>query len=808
MPKTLSASQTIELAKTNKDLQPILKVEWPAPYGTLYYTLREFTIDPALSSRALLVGWPRVKREIDIALDSSIVFFRSEISIFNSPHDPKRIENIFTQLPTVKGSSASLYYVFDPGDGSVTSADWIKLGDYVIEDYFTTTTSARLILVDVPYLPLLEKPGILVSSDDFADVPSTSINKLIPFIFGEVLNATGILTESGQRTALQIGIDDSETVIPVYSVTGFPTSGTIVIEDEEITYTAVDSSASPPTIGTAGVPAVRGANGSFAILHNKNGLVREYLSRYRYIVSYHDNVSNLNVRLDNVLLTLTTDYTITETTLDGHDITYIDLSSLPRVPVPGWDGVTGTGLQVVDEMTAELFVDVNGIEDPDSAGNVLESIAGVIKYLITHADFAGLDAALLDTTLLAAAITEIGADSWILARRVFRPPSATVQSIEETRPTNRSLLSEVCWNVGLRLSWNGEQFKIFESLGATTADADRTIDVDDMFSGDDNQDVLKRFDREETVVNALIYWYGRTFTGDASFGSSVSVGDAVSQAQSWGVQTRNVFIEWVRDATTAAAAAAKILADNAWRRTPFETFVSLRELDLDQGDEVIFDDAASFLNLLPVRIIGGGLPTLDQVMLKCVIAERRLRIWEHDISPADAVTYIDAYDGFQRMVFVIDDVTVAQLSFDGQWFLKGTIEENPFTGETVQAAVDGGGVIEYDGSGAKNKITFAVKNVADTDFITVMTLDEDGDLALYELEEGGYPLTAAASPTFASFPQAAPVGLNAYYLWNAASTGTHFTLDLSRTFLQLTREVVATKTNAVLHVKGIAENAF
>jgi hypothetical protein len=801
-------SQAAEILKTNLDLQPILKVEWPQPFGTIHYTLRKadgtndvgFRIDPALLSKALLLGWPQIKREIDIAVDARIQFFRSEISVFNDPDDPNRIEQIFTQISTVKGSAATLYYVFDPGDGSVTSADWINLGDFEVEDYFTTTTNARLILVDIVRSSLIRRPGILVSSDDFPDVPIGSINKLIPYIFGEVTDALGILTEFGRRTSLQANINDSVGVIPVYDVTGFPASGTIIIGAEKISYTAIDSGADPPTIGTAGTPASRGVNSTVAVAHNQNQLVREKLARYRYIASYHFSISNLNVRIDNVPLTLTTDYVITETTLNDHAITYIDVTQMPTIGTVGGDSVA-------DELDATLLVDVNGIEDPDSAGNVLEDIAGVIKFLVTDSDFANLDVSLLDTTLLDVSITAIGAGSWKLARRVYRPPNTTIQTIEETRPTNLDLLSEACWNVGLRLSWNGFQFKIFDSLKATTADAVRTLDVDDMFPGDENQNVRKRFDREETIINDLIYWYERGFLSDAGFKSSTSVADAISQAQSWGVQTRNIFNEWVRDVTTASGAAAKMLADNAWRNIPIETFMSLRQIDFDQGDQVIFNDPISALDNVPSRLIGTRFSTLDQIELKGVLSDRRFRIWEHDIAPADAVTFIDAYDGFLRWFFVIDNVIVAQLSFDGSLFIKGEIIENPFTGETVEAAVDGGGVIEYDGTGT-NMIVFAVENEAATDFIRVMTLDVNGNLDLYELEEGDYPLTSAASPAFGSFPQAAPVGLNAYYLWDSASSSTHFTLDLSRTFLQLARVIVATKTNARLKIKEIIENAF
>ena len=67
-------------------------------------------------------------------------------------------------------------------------------------------------------------------------------------------------------TKLNGALDDSTTAIPVELVTGFLTTGTLLIGTEQITYTAVD--ATNHTFGTAGTPATRGANGSSAVAHS------------------------------------------------------------------------------------------------------------------------------------------------------------------------------------------------------------------------------------------------------------------------------------------------------------------------------------------------------------------------------------------------------------------------------------------------------------------------------------------------------------------------------------------------------------
>jgi hypothetical protein len=71
---------------------------------------------------------------------------------------------------------------------------------------------------------------------------------------------------------LSSAIDASVTIIPLNSLVGFPTSGTILIGSEQITYTGQDTDAITLT------GANRGANGTTAAIHADDATVFDYNS--------------------------------------------------------------------------------------------------------------------------------------------------------------------------------------------------------------------------------------------------------------------------------------------------------------------------------------------------------------------------------------------------------------------------------------------------------------------------------------------------------------------------------------------------
>jgi hypothetical protein len=79
-------------------------------------------------------------------------------------------------------------------------------------------------------------------------------------------------TSDGVFNNLSAAIDASVTVIPLNSLVGFPTSGTILIGSEQITYTGQDTDAITLT------GATRGANGTSAASHADDATVFDFNS--------------------------------------------------------------------------------------------------------------------------------------------------------------------------------------------------------------------------------------------------------------------------------------------------------------------------------------------------------------------------------------------------------------------------------------------------------------------------------------------------------------------------------------------------
>jgi hypothetical protein len=75
-------------------------------------------------------------------------------------------------------------------------------------------------------------------------------------------------TSSAVQTTLSASIDNAVTTIPLVSVYGFPTSGTIQIGSEEITYTGIS------LLSLTG--ATRGANSTVAASHASGTTVQDY----------------------------------------------------------------------------------------------------------------------------------------------------------------------------------------------------------------------------------------------------------------------------------------------------------------------------------------------------------------------------------------------------------------------------------------------------------------------------------------------------------------------------------------------------
>lgn len=111
--------------------------------------------------------------------------------------------------------------------------------------------------------------GRLITLTDFPLAPPESIGLVIPIVFGNVELSTGRVINTNAIGRLFFNHFASDAFIKLQDSTDFPSSGTVQIGDEQITYTAKNDAAGELTGVT------RGANGTIASDHAKDSEVRE-----------------------------------------------------------------------------------------------------------------------------------------------------------------------------------------------------------------------------------------------------------------------------------------------------------------------------------------------------------------------------------------------------------------------------------------------------------------------------------------------------------------------------------------------------
>lgn len=97
------------------------------------------------------------------------------------------------------------------------------------------------------------------------------------------------------RVVLSSGINASVTVLPVNATGGLDSAGTVTLDAEAVTYTALDTP--NLTIGTVAAPATRGANGTTAAVHSGSASVRDQGGQA--IFAWADNAANIACRLED-----------------------------------------------------------------------------------------------------------------------------------------------------------------------------------------------------------------------------------------------------------------------------------------------------------------------------------------------------------------------------------------------------------------------------------------------------------------------------------------------------------------------------
>ena len=132
-------------------------------------------------------------------------------------------------------------------------------------------------------------PGDVVSFGDFPKADAEDVGKSMPVVYGDVPGLPTLKVKTGRTTYLNGSILANDTTIEVDDATGFPASGALLIEEEEVTYTGISDD-----VFTG---CTRGANGTQAVDHLNRGEVIEYMAEHIYLVAGYACKAVDNVRV-------------------------------------------------------------------------------------------------------------------------------------------------------------------------------------------------------------------------------------------------------------------------------------------------------------------------------------------------------------------------------------------------------------------------------------------------------------------------------------------------------------------------------
>lgn len=256
--KTLTSPFTTEKDKLT-GAKPRTLLEIDTSGGTLYYSDQSLTVG-AQSYPAKILNWSVIKSQASPG-ESVIRVSSVKFKLSNAV----RIDNQIDIGDRIR------VYLWFAGLGSADKLLWFEgniSGGTDWDVYYISFTAED---VGVHFDKLLGNPLIVstAAKDDKG--------QMIPVIYGEVENVRCLVKQDGAATTLAGDISDTQTTpIQVTDVSDFPVPGTVIIGEEEITYTSkdIDGNNDHWLGGTIG----RGANSTTATSHSKSDAVFQQTS--------------------------------------------------------------------------------------------------------------------------------------------------------------------------------------------------------------------------------------------------------------------------------------------------------------------------------------------------------------------------------------------------------------------------------------------------------------------------------------------------------------------------------------------------
>jgi hypothetical protein len=280
--------------------------------GTLYYSDQDLVVgSQAYAAKVLEYG--RIQTEVTPGEDY-IRLGSVPIKLANNPSVAGTI------LP---GDNVTIYYIYD-GQGA---SDKLKIFEGIVTediewDYYSFSFSVKDI-GDFYDKVIGEK----LTPAAYPNADPDDWNKIKPIIYGPFTNHPCLWIDAGAATTLNADHSDSVTTLNVTDTTRFPSSGSVWIGDEKISYTGKTS--------VTFTGCTRGTGGTTATTHNFGDAVLEAAASVKALVADHilkavDKVMILpwGMKTTDAVTIDPADYTVT---LDDSGVATITLTDLPNI---------------------------------------------------------------------------------------------------------------------------------------------------------------------------------------------------------------------------------------------------------------------------------------------------------------------------------------------------------------------------------------------------------------------------------------------------------------------------------------------
>ncbi len=286
-----SGFNTSRLNKANAPVN-LLKIDWPAINGlpelTLRLTDREGVHINSVIWYPLINNMGNLDRLVSPDQSDNNSLPNLTVSLVNAPVDlfspSARFTNLFRHR-SPESAVVTLYQWFlDDGltDEDLSVLFISRIGDPVqYDDAFCSFD-----LVDISQGYGSKMVGNVLTHSDYPNAPEQSVGKTRPIVIGDVDEVPAILVRKSQQTQLTSVAIPGGTVLDVSSTTNFPVAGSVIVNDDEVNYTSLNST---QFLGCSGINE----------FHYSGDAVLEKVTDHRYLFSDPDypikSISNVRV---------------------------------------------------------------------------------------------------------------------------------------------------------------------------------------------------------------------------------------------------------------------------------------------------------------------------------------------------------------------------------------------------------------------------------------------------------------------------------------------------------------------------------